>query len=205
VGTAAALVSTFGCASAASVPTTASSTLLQTSVPPISPAPAPESTPSPTVTTPGPTYVGGLSVRMPAALRYHVDGFTSTAESTSGFWANVPLGSACSPSAGCGLAVLGPFPPNAIVIGWSSTSGFGIGGRQPTDPTPNLTVGGRRAVYTSERPGTCGGDETITVRVLAPNASGNGDAVLQACLTGPDLVTGEAMIRSMLDSVQFTA
>lgn len=139
--------------------------------------------------------VQGLTFTIPPELRFHTDGFASTGEAISGFYANVPLGPACSP--GCGLSSFNPLPEGGVVVGLGVLSGFGAGGPDPAAPAPNISVAGRAAVFSTDKPGTCGGDETIAVRI--PNPSGN-EYVVRACLRGPDLTAGEQTVQSVLAS-----
>jgi len=132
--------------------------------------------------------LNGLSFTFPPSLTYRTDGFTSSGESIDAFYANVPLGPACT--AACGLHSFSPLPADAIVVGFGTLSEIGIGALHHDDPAPNSSIAGRAAIYTAAKPGTCGGDETITVRV--------GDYVVYACLTGPDLSSGEQTIHALL-------
>ena len=139
--------------------------------------------------------VQGLTFTIPPELRFHTEGFVSTGEAISGFYANVQLGPACSP--GCGLSSFNPLPAGGVVVGIGVLSGFGVGGPDPADPTPNISVAGRAAVISTDKPGECGGDETINVRI--PNPSGN-EYIVRACLRGPDLTTAEQTVQSVLAS-----
>ena len=76
-------------------------------------------------------------------------------------------------------------------------SGFGAGGPDPAAPAPNISIAGRAAVFSADKPGTCGGNETINVRI--PNPSGN-EYIVRACLRGPDLTAAEKTIQSVLAS-----
>jgi hypothetical protein len=94
-----------------------------------------------------------------------------------------------------------PLPVSAVVVGFGVLSGFGVGGPDPADPAPNTTIAGRAAVFSADKPGSCGGDETITVRI--PDPGGN-DIMVRACLSGPDLTVGEQTIQAILTSATFT-
>jgi hypothetical protein len=83
----------------------------------------------------------GITFTLPHELQFRTDGLTSTGEFIDGFYANIPLHSACSN--GCGLSTFSPLPPNAIVIGIGALSGFGVGAPNPDDPAPNTSVAGR--------------------------------------------------------------
>ncbi len=139
--------------------------------------------------------VQGLTFTIPAELRFRTDGFASTGEAVSGFYANIPLGPACSP--GCGFSSFNPLPAGGVVVSLGVLSGFGAGGPDPAAPAPNISIAGRAAVFSADKPGTCGGDETINVRI--PNPSGN-EYIVRACLRGPDLTAAEKTIQSVLAS-----
>jgi hypothetical protein len=166
------------------------------------PVPLTESVPSPvsiasTSVTPVPSteLVQELTFTIPAELSFRTDGFASTAEGHSAFYANFPLGPACSP--GCGLRSFSPLPAKGIVIGMGVLSGLGAGGPDPANPAPNISVAGRSAVWSSDKPGNCGGDETVSVRI--PHPGGN-EYIVRACLRGPDLAAAEHMVQTMLAS-----
>ena len=132
-------------------------------------------------------------------MSFRTDGFTSSGEGIDAFHANVPLGSICSQ--GCGLPNLSPLPDGAVVLGIGVLSGVGAGDGNPHDLPPNTSVAGRDALWSANKPGTCGGEESINVWI--PNPSGN-DLTVQACLFGPDLSAGEQIIESVLASASFS-
>lgn len=163
-----------------------------TTVPPTSP-PFGSNSPEPPLTV----SIQGLVFTLPSELRFRTDGFTSTGESIDGFYANVPLGSACAH--GCGLSALSPLPDGAVVVGIGVLSGAGVGEGNPEHLAPNISVAGRSAVFLTDVPGTCGGEETIQVWI--PNPSGN-DQIVRACLYGTDLTASEQTVRSVLASAE---
>jgi hypothetical protein len=140
----------------------------------------------------------GITFTLPKELQFRTNGFTSTGEFIDGFYANIPLHSACTDR--CGLSTFNPLPPNAIVIGIGALSGFGVGARNPDDPAPNTSVAGRTAVYKADKPGDCGGDETIKFWIPDPAHGGIGDLLIRACIKGPDLASGEQVIQTLLRS-----
>jgi hypothetical protein len=135
----------------------------------------------------------GFTFTLPTELQFRTDGFISTGEAIDGFYGNVPLGSACKD--GCGLRSFSPLPAGSVVVG------FGVIGANPVkDPPPNTTIAGHAAVLSTEKPGTCGGDETINARI--PNPSG-AEIIVRACLSGPDLTDGERTVQAVLASAAF--
>ena len=144
--------------------------------------------------------VGGLTFTLPPSLRFRTDGFASSGEAIDAFYANVPIGSACSP--GCGLPSFSPLPPDAVVVGMGVLSGFGVGAPGPNDPAPNTSIAGRAAVFTADKPGECGGDETIKFWIPDPGQGDVNDFLMRACLTGPDLTTSEQIVESLLASAE---
>jgi hypothetical protein len=138
--------------------------------------------------------VNDLRFTLPAELTYGRKGGTSTGELIVGFYANFPLATSCTN--GCGSS-FGHLPPNSVVIGLGMLSGF------PTQPTdaPNTSVGGRTASYSVSRPGICGSEETITVRL--PHAD-LGEYLVRACVSGPDLSIGERVVQALVASASFS-
>jgi hypothetical protein len=91
-------------------------------------------------------------------------------------------------------------PPGGVLVGWSAQ-------RLPIGDMPqaNTTVGGRGAVETRTRGGSCatlGATETITVMV--PRAAAGSWYQMGACLRAPGLPQQEAEISAMLDSVRIS-
>ena len=144
--------------------------------------------------------VGGLKFTLPAELQFRANGFASSGEAIDAFYANVPLGSACSP--GCGLPSFSPLPPGAVVVGFGAFSGFGVGAPNPGDPAPNTSIAGQAAVFTADKPGNCGGDETINLWIPDPGQNQINDFLMRACLQGPDLTTAEQMVQTLLASAE---
>ena len=142
--------------------------------------------------------VGGLTITLPVELRFRAEGFVSTGEAIDAFYANIPLGSACSK--GCGLRSFGPLPPGGVVVGFGVLSGFGAGAPDPNDPAPNTSIAGQAAVFTADKPGDCGGDETIKLWIPNPGEGDFNDFLMRACLKGPDLSTAEQLIQTVLAS-----
>jgi hypothetical protein len=145
-----------------------------------------------------PIVVAGFNLTLPQELRFRTDGFVSSGEAIDAFYANVPLGRACTP--GCGLASFSPLPPGAVVVGVGEWSGFGVGAPNPNDPAPNTSIAGHAALVMKDKPGNCGGDESITVRVPGADQTGINDFLMRACLQGPDLSAGERLVQMLLDS-----
>ena len=143
---------------------------------------------------------GGLKFTLPAELRFRTNGFASSGEAIDAFYANVPLGSACSP--GCGLRSFSPLPPGGVVVGFGVLSGFGVGSPNPGDPAPNTSIAGQAAVFTADKPGDCGGDETIKLWIPDPGQNDVKDFLMRACLQGPDLITAEQMVQTVLASAE---
>ena len=141
---------------------------------------------------------GGLTFTLPPELRFRTDGFSSSGESIDEFYGNVPLGSACS--AGCGISSFFPLPPGAVVVGMGVLSGIGVGAPEPNSPAPNTRVAGQAAAYLADKPGECGGDETIKVWIPDPANNDFNDFLLRACLKGPNLSAAEQTIRDLLSS-----
>ena len=143
---------------------------------------------------------GGLKFTLPTELQFRTNGFASTGEAIDAFYANVPLGSACSP--GCGLPSFSPLPPGAVVVGFGALSGFGVGAPNPGDPAPNTSIAGQAAVFTADKPGNCGGDETINLWIPGPGHNEINDFLMRACLQGPDLTTAEQIVQTLLASAE---
>ncbi|MEY2524586.1 MAG: hypothetical protein QOJ66_3151 [Ilumatobacteraceae bacterium] len=144
--------------------------------------------------------VGGLKFTLPAELQFRTNGFASTGEAIDAFYANVPLGSACSP--GCGLPSFSPLSPGAVVVGLGVLSGFGAGAPNPADPAPNTSIAGQAAVFTADKPGNCGGDETISLWIPGPGQNEINAFLMRACLQGPDLTTAEQIVQTLLASAE---
>jgi len=70
----------------------------------------------------------------------------------------------------------------------------------PSDP-PNTSIAGRTASYAISRPGICGSDETITVRL--PHGT-LGEYLVRACISGPDLSVGERVVQTLVESASFS-
>ncbi len=139
----------------------------------------------------------GTTFTVPGALTFRSDGFTSSVEAADGYYANFPLGDGCTP-AGCG-GVRRP-PANGVVVSFGVLSGMGTG--VAPEVAPNTSIAGRDAVVTKELPGDCGGDETITAWIPTPN--GSNVPIVRACLSGPDLATGERIVQEALDTAVAT-
>jgi len=150
---------------------------------------------SPTVTV----LLGDLTFSLPSSFKFHADGFASSGEAVDDFYGNVPLGSACTH--GCGLPSFSPLPAGGIVVSFGVLSGIGAGGRFPGEPAPNTTIAGHDAVFAADKPGNCGGDETIAVRFPVLSEQ---DYMVRACLYGPDLAVAEQTIESILASAEVT-
>jgi hypothetical protein len=146
--------------------------------------------------------VQGITFTLPPSLRFRTDGFTSSGEGIDAFYANVPLGSACS--LGCGLSSFSPLVADAVVVGMGVLSGFGVGAPNPNDPAPNTSIAGRAAVFTADKPGDCGGDETIKFWIPDPGQGDLNDLLIRACLKGPDLTTAEQAVETLLGSATST-
>jgi hypothetical protein len=144
--------------------------------------------------------VGGLNFTLPAELQFRTNGFASSGEAIDAFYANVPLGSACSP--GCGLPSFSPLPPGAVVVGFGVLSGFGVGAPNPGDPAPNTSIAGQAAVVIADKPGNCGGDETISLWIPDASQSDVNDFLMRACLRGPDLRPAEQIVQALLASAE---
>lgn len=138
---------------------------------------------------------GGLRFTLPPELQFRTDGFLSSGEAFDSFYGTVALGAACSP--GCGLASFAPLSPGAVVVGIGTRSGLGAGGSLDGNVAPNTSVAGRLAFASTELPGTCGGDETVEVRIPDPASN---EVVMRACLYGPDLTAGERILDALLAS-----
>jgi hypothetical protein len=138
--------------------------------------------------------VNDLRFTLPAELTYGRKGGTSTGELMEGFYANFPLATSCAN--GCGSS-FGSLPANSVVVGLGMLSGF------PTPPSdlPNTSIAGRTASYAVSRPGICGSDETITVRL--PHGT-LGEYLVRACVSGPDLSVGERVVQALVASASFS-
>jgi hypothetical protein len=147
--------------------------------------------------------IAGITFTVPPELRYHADGFVSSGEAIEEFYANVPLGPACS--SGCGIRSFSPLPADAVVVGLGVLSGAGVGAPNPNDPPPNTTIAGHAAVFTSQKPGGCGGDETIDVWIPGPGQSSLNAFLLRACLKGPDLAVGEHVLDMLIATATSTS
>jgi hypothetical protein len=148
-----------------------------------------------TMATPASTSVGQIHFQLPGRLAHDADGWTSTMESVSKFYANVPIGPSCS-SAGCGWP-LASLPADSIVLSWGTTNGTPPASGQPAGMAPNTMVGGRSATETTELTDGCrrlGADAAITVMI-------EGDIAMRACMHGPHLATLQSEVTAMLASV----
>lgn len=94
------------------------------------------------------------------------------------------------------LAELGP---NGVLVTWLTTR---ILQSLPTGGEP-VEVNGATARWQATKPGTCGAigaDETIDVLVPIGQPTPLSNVAVVACLRGPNLASGEAMVRAMLES-----
>jgi hypothetical protein len=125
-----------------------------------------------------------LTFHLPGVFRYSTEGFASTGEGYGNFYSTAPMPHGpCT--AGCGIGNLAPTTPNTVVIGIGSIA-------LPLDPNdhPNTTIAGLDAHFVTSA--ECG-DELISVRVES-----FGETIVRACLSGPDLASGERIVREIL-------
>lgn len=86
-------------------------------------------------------------------------------------------------------------------MSWGNVARFGVAA-QPEGVAPNTSIAGLPSTITTDKPGICRGlhtDETITAKIADPG--GSDDFEMQACLTQPNLSTGEKLVMAMLASV----
>jgi len=100
------------------------------------------------------------------------------------------------------MATFSPLPPHAVVVGVGSITGPAAD-RQPGDPGLGTSVAGRAAVISTDKPGDCGGDETMTVWIPDLTGGEHYHYRLDACLRGPDLAAGEQTVQALLASASF--
>jgi len=138
--------------------------------------------------------VRGLQFTLPLELVYRSDGGSGSGESMEGFYGSFALSSSCAN--GCASS-FGQLPADSVIVGL----GVATSPATPPGDAPNTSVAGRAATSIVARPGSCGGDETITVQIRSDGF----DYVVRACLSGPDLASGERTVQAVVASASFTS